>query len=86
MDRSRGREDRPYRAGPHWEDGNCGRSNACFRDERLDGEVFYSLRDSQLLVERWCCYYNTVRAHDALSCRPPATEGIVPVDRRLTKR
>ena len=56
--------------------------NARFRDELLNGEIFYSLREAQILIEQWRRHYNTVRPHSALGYRPPAPETILPVDQR----
>ena len=36
----------------------------------LNGESFYSLREAQILIERWRHHYNTVRPHSALGYRP----------------
>ena len=44
------------------------------RDELLNGELFYTLHEAQVLVERWRCHYNTHRPHSALGYRPPAPE------------
>lgn len=66
------------------ENGYCESFNARFRDELLNGEVFYSLREAQILSERWRCHYNTVRPHNALGYRPPAPKSIVPIDQRPT--
>ncbi|MCZ4263082.1 transposase, partial [Limimaricola sp. G21655-S1] len=54
------------------------------KTELLDGEIFYTLREAQILIERWRKHYNTVRPHSSLGYRPPAPESIVPVDRRPT--
>ena len=70
--------------GSPWENGYCESFNARFRNELLDGEVFYTLREAQILIERWRRHYNTVRPHSALGYRPPAPESIAPVDRRPT--
>ena len=70
--------------GSPWENGYCESFNARFRNELLDGEIFYTLREAQILIERWRRHYNTVRPHSALGYRPPASESIVPVDRRPT--
>jgi putative transposase len=56
--------------------------NARFRDELLNGEVFYTLKEAQIIIESWRKHYNTVRPHSALGYRPPAPESIVPLDRR----
>ena len=46
------------------------------RDELLNGEIFYTLKEAQILIERWRREYNTVRPHSALGYRPPAPEAI----------
>ena len=58
--------------------------NARFRDELLNDEIFYSLREAQILIEQWRVHYNTIRPHSALGYRPPAPESIVPMDQRPT--
>lgn len=68
--------------GSPWENGYCESFNARFRDELLNGEVFYSLREAQILIEQWRRHYNTKRPHSALGYRPPAPETIVSMDRR----
>lgn len=68
--------------GSPWENGYCESFNARFRDELLNGEIFYSLREAQILIEQWRRHYNTVRPHSALGYRPPAPESIVAVDQR----
>ena len=70
--------------GSPWENGYCESFNSRFRDELLNGEVFSTLREAQLLIERWRRLYNTVRPHSSLGYRPPAPESFVPVDQRLT--
>ncbi len=68
-------------SGP-WENGYCESFNGRFRDELLNGEIFYSLREAQILIEQWRRHYNTKRPHNALGYRPPAPETIVPMDHR----
>ena len=70
--------------GSPWENGYCESFNARFRDEFLNGEIFYSLREAQILIERWRHQYNTVRPHSALGYRPPAPESIINVDQNPT--
>ena len=70
--------------GSPWENGYCESFNARFRDELLNGEVFYSLREAQILIERWRKHYNMDRPHSALGYRVPAPEVFIPVDRRPT--
>ena len=43
------------------------------RDELLNGESFYSLKEAQVLIEMWRNHYNTIRPHSALGYRPPGT-------------
>ena len=48
------------------------------RDECLNGEIFYSLKGAQMVIENWRVHYNTRRPHSALGYRPPAPLTIVP--------
>ena len=66
--------------GSPWENGYCESFNARFRDELLDGEIFYSLKEAQILIEQWRKHYNTKRPHSALGYRPPAPETNIPMD------
>ena len=59
-----------------WENGYCESFNGKLRDELLNGEVFYSLKEVQILTERWRREYNTFRPHSSLGYRPPAPEVI----------
>jgi transposase InsO family protein len=43
-------------------------------DERLNGEIFYTLKEAQVLIEKWRREYNTFRPHSSLKYRPPAPE------------
>ena len=60
------------------ENGYCESFNSKLRDEFLNGEIFYSLKEVQVLAERWRVHYNTVRPHSSLGYRLPA-----PVARHL---
>jgi putative transposase len=60
--------------GSPWENGYCESFNGKLRDELLDREVFYGLREAQILIEAWRRHYNAVRPHSALGYRPPAPE------------
>jgi hypothetical protein len=44
--------------------------------ELLDGEIFYSLREAQIIIEGWRQHYNTVRSHASLGYKPPAPRGV----------
>jgi transposase InsO family protein len=58
--------------GSPWENGYCESFNGKLRDECLNGEIFYSLKEAQIVIERWRVEYNTERPHSALGYRPPA--------------
>jgi transposase InsO family protein len=64
--------------GSPWENGYVESFNARLRDELLDGEIFYSLREAQIVIESWRRHYNAVRPHQSLGYRPPAPEVFVP--------
>ena len=66
--------------GSPWENGYCESFNGRFRDELLNGEIFYSVKEAQIVIEQWRKHYNTVRPHSALGYRPPAPKSIVPMD------
>ena len=48
------------------------RENLKLRDELLNGEIFYTLTEAQVIIEHWRNHYNTKRLHSALGYRPPA--------------
>ena len=65
-----------------WENGYVESFNGKLRDEILNGEVFNTLKEAQVLIEEWRLHYNRVRPHSSLGYRPPAPE-TVPVTRSL---
>ncbi len=66
--------------GSPWENGYCESFNSKLRDELLNGEIFYTLREAEVLIEAWRRHYNTARPHSALDYRPPAPEAIITRD------
>jgi len=64
--------------GSPWENGFIESFNARLRDELLDGETFYGLREAQVVIESWRRHYNAVRPHASLGYRAPAPEVFVP--------
>ena len=64
--------------GSPWENGFIESFNARLRDELLDGEIFYSLKEARIIVESWRRHYNTERPHGSLGYKPPAPEVFVP--------
>lgn len=58
--------------------GYCESFNGKLRDECLKGEIIYSLKEEQTLIERWQVEYNTQRPHSPLGYRPPAPATVLP--------
>ncbi len=63
-----------------WENGYVESFNGKLRDELLNGEVFNTLLEAQVLIEGWRQHYNQIRPHSSLGYRPPAP-GTVPLAR-----
>jgi len=64
--------------GSPWENGYIESFNGKLRDELLNREIFDTLFEAKVLVDRWKQEYNTVRPHSSLNYRPPAPEAIKP--------
>lgn len=58
--------------GSPWENGYCESFNGKMRYQLLDGELFYTLKEAEVIIEKWRVHYNTVRPHSSLGGRPPA--------------
>ena len=56
------------------ENGYCESFNGKLRDELLNGEVFYTLKDARILIEASRRHCNTARPHSSLGYQPPALE------------
>ena len=69
--------------GSPWENGYIESFNGKLRDELLNLEIFDTLYEAKVLVERWRWEYNTIRPHSSLGYQPPAPETIMP---RLTEQ
>ena len=52
-------------------------------DELLKREIFVTLKEARVLVERWRWEYNHIRPHSSLGYRPPAPETKTPVELTL---
>src|SRR5262245_11278032 len=65
--------------GSPWENGYIESFNARLRDELLNGEIFYTLREARIIIESWRRHYNTIRPHASIGYKPPAPEVFVPV-------
>jgi len=72
--------------GSPWENGYCESFNGKLRNELLNGELFYTLREAQVRIEQWRGHYNRDRPHSALGYRPPAPEawGLAPSPRIIS--
>jgi len=64
--------------GSPWENGYNESFNGKLRDEVLNRDIFYSLKEAKVIIERWRKEYNTFRPHSSLGYCPPAPEVISP--------
>jgi len=69
--------------GSPWENGYCESFNARLRDEFLNGEIFYTLKEAEILIEQWRVHYNTVRPHSSLNWNPPVPESLFQFDETI---
>jgi transposase InsO family protein len=51
--------------GSPWENGYCESFNGKMRYQLLDGEIFFTLLEAQVIIERWRRHYNEVRPHSS---------------------
>jgi len=65
--------------GSPWENGYVESFNGRLRDEFLNREIFYTLEEAKILIERWRKEYNGFRPHSSLGYRPPAPETMMPL-------
>ncbi len=65
--------------GSPWENGYVESFNGKMRDELLAGEIFYSLKEAQVLIEMWRQDYNTISPHSSLDYQPPAPAAVLPM-------
>lgn len=64
--------------GSPWENGYIESFNGKLRDELLNGEIFMTLFEAQVLTENWRREYNHIRPHSSLGYRPPVPETVLP--------
>src|SRR5882757_10512271 len=60
--------------GSPWENGYVESFNGKLRDELLNPEIFDTLLEAKVLIERWRQAYNTIRPHSSLGYQVPAPE------------
>ena len=65
--------------GSPWENGYVESFNGKLRYELLNGEIFDTLLEAKVIIERWRRHYNSVRPHSSLGYRPPAPEAHKPL-------
>lgn len=70
--------------GSPWENGYIESFNGKLRNELLNGEIFTTLLEAQVLIEQWRREYNQIRPHSSLGYRPPAPKAILPLNLQLT--
>ena len=64
--------------GSPWENGYNESFSGKPCEELLNGEIFYTLKETNALIDRWRQHYNTIRPHSSLKYRPPAPETVIP--------
>jgi putative transposase len=82
--------------GSPWENGYIESFNGKLRDDVLDREVFYSIKEAKVIVENWRLDYNHHRPHSSLdymtpaafaaSCNPPGSAALRLPDCRLRNK
>ncbi len=81
--------------GSPWENGYIESFNGRLRDDVLNREVFYSVKEAKVIVENWRLEYNNHRPHSGLvymtpaafaaSCNPPGSATLRLPDCRIKK-
>ncbi len=69
--------------GSPWENGYIESFNGKLRDELLNVEIFDTLFEAKVLIDRWRREYNHVRPHSSLGYRPPDPEALIPINHEL---
>jgi len=62
--------------GSPWENGYIESFNGKLRNEILNGEIFYTLNEARIIIERWRHHYNHKRPHSSLGYKPPVPEAV----------
>jgi transposase InsO family protein len=60
--------------GSPWENGSIESFNSKLRDERLNREIFYTLKEAKIVIEGWRKHYNAIWPHSSLGYVLPAPE------------
>ena len=59
-----------------WENGYTESFTGTLREGLLDREIFYSLAEARVLIERWRIHDTTDRLHSSLGYRPPGPDAL----------
>jgi putative transposase len=62
--------------GSPWENGYCRGFKGKLRDEVLDREIFSTLGETEVIIDRWRTDYNSFWAHSSIGCSPPAPQAL----------
>ncbi|MES2465357.1 MAG: IS3 family transposase [Armatimonadota bacterium] len=57
--------------GKPWQNGFVESFHSRLRDEFLDGEIFYGVKEAQVRLNGWRRYFNEERLHSSLGCQTP---------------
>ena len=60
-----------------WENGFNESFNGKLRDERLNTELFYKLKEAKVLIETRRQHYNQIRPHSLFGDKPPAPRAVI---------
>jgi len=60
--------------GSPWENGFIESFNGKMRDGLLNGQIFDTILEARVIIERWSKTCNTIRRHSSLGYRPTAPE------------
>lgn len=72
--------------GSRWENGYCESFNGQPRDELINGGIFYTLNEAQIVIENWRRHYNTMRLRSSFGYQSPAPEVLVwPASKEIIK-
>lgn len=81
--RSRGIEPIYIEPGHPWENGFVESFNGRFRDECLNQELFWSVREAQVIADAWRYHYTWKRPHSSLGYVPPAQAALLGIGPRV---
>lgn len=71
--------------GSPWENGYIESFNGKMRYELLNGEIFFSLLEADVIINKWRHHYNTVRPHSSLGYKPPTPQVFMPNIREVDR-